>query len=120
MSMNNEVMLSYFPKKRGEMFLTPSMGDVEQHNFLGYDTTQKGLSKEGQAILGLSGNVIVNGVRNSLSGEPLPSVRELVCGNDENSLKLFDKLKENGIKIWQKISENMVISSKARHKDKSK
>lgn len=102
------------------MFLTPSMGDVEQHNFFGYDTTQKGLSKEGQAILGLSGNVIVNGVRNSLSGEPLPSVRELVCGNDENSLKLFDKLKENGIKIWQKISENMVIRSKARHKDKSK
>ena len=36
MSKNNEVMLSYFPGKQGELFLTPSMGeDVEEHNFLG-------------------------------------------------------------------------------------
>ena len=115
MSKNSEVTLSYFSGKQGEMFLTPSMGaEVEQHNFLGYDTTQKGLSKEGQAILGLSGSTIVNGVKNSLSGQPLPEVKELVCGKDEKYQKFFDKLQENGAKIWQKISTNTVMRLKAQ------
>ncbi len=116
MSRNKEVLLSYFPGKQGEMFLTPSMGeDMEQHNFLGYDTTQKGLSKEGQAILGLSANAIVNGVKNSLDGKLLPGVKELVSGKDEKVQKFFDRLQENGAKMWQKISENTAARLKAEY-----
>ena len=118
MAKNNEVLLSYFPGKQGELFLTPSMGeDVEEHNFLGYDTTQKGLSKEGKAILGLAGNAIVNGVRSSLADKPLPPVKALVCGQDEKCQKLFDKLKENGAKMWQKISLSTAIRQKAKYKE---
>lgn len=114
MSKNNEVMLSYFPGKQGELFLTPSMGeDVEEHNFLGYLPENQGLSKEGLAIMALSGNTIVNGVKNSLSGEPLPPVKDLVCGTDEKYQKLFDKLKDNGEKMWQKMSLNTAIRLKA-------
>lgn len=116
MSKNNEVMLSYFPAKQGEMFLTPAMGeDAEEHNFLGYDTAQKGLNKEGKAILGLSGNTIVNGVKNSLSGESLPSVKELVCGQDEKYQKFFDMLQENGTKMWQKMSLNIAVRLKTKY-----
>ena len=114
MSKNNEVMLSYFPDKQGELFLTPSMGeDVEEHNFLGYLPESQGLSKEGLAIMALSGNTIVNGVKNSLSDEPLPPVKDLVCGTDEKYQKLFDKLKDNGEKMWQKMSLNTAIRLKA-------
>ena len=121
MSKSNEVMLSYFPDKQGEFFLTPSMGeDMEEHNFLGYDTAQKGLSKEGQAILELSGNTIVNGVKNSLSGKSLPSVKDLVCGADEKYQKFFDKLKENGAKMWQKISLNITIRLKKMYTKEKK
>jgi len=115
MAKNHEVMLSYFPGKQGEMFLTPSMGeDAEQHNFLGYDIRQKDLSKEGKAILVLAGNTIVNGVRNSLSGNPLPPVKEIVCGQDEKIQKFFTKLQENGVKMWQKVSENTALRLKAK------
>lgn len=114
MSKNNEVMLSYFPDKQGELFLTPSMGeDVEEHNFLGYLPENQGLSKEGLAIMALSGNTIVNGVKNSLSGEHLPPVKDLVCGTDEKYQKLFDKLKDNGEKMWQEMSLNTAIRLKA-------
>ncbi|MCQ2741673.1 MAG: hypothetical protein MJ210_06145, partial [Alphaproteobacteria bacterium] len=110
MSKNNEVMLSYFPDKRGELFLTPSMGeDIEQHNFLDYDTTIKGLSKEGQAILGLSGDTIVNGIKNSLSGKSLPMVKDLVCGQDEKHRQFFDKLKKNGIEMWEKMALRKIV-----------
>lgn len=113
MSKNNEVMLSYFPDKQGELFLTPSMGkDVDEHNFFGYLPGNKGFSKEGLTIMALSGNAIVNGVKNSLSGEPLPSVKDLVCGQDKKYQKLFDKLKDNGAKMWQKMSLNMSIRLK--------
>ena len=63
--------------------------------------------------MALSGNTIVNGVKNSLSGEPLPPVKDLVCGTDEKYQKLFDKLKDNGEKMWQKMSLNTAIRLKA-------
>ena len=120
MCKNNEVMFSYFPGKQGEMFLAPSLGDeIAQHNFAGYDTTQKELSKAGKAMLGLSGNAIVNSVKSSLANLPLPSVKELVSGQDEKIAKLFDILRENGKKMWAKITYNTVLRLKA-NKGKSK
>lgn len=104
MSKKDEVLLSYFPEKRGEMFLTPTMGRVSQHNFFGYDTTYSGLSKEGQVMLGFAGSAIVNGVKNSMSGEPLPLVKDIVCGDNEKFREFFDVLQENGAKMWQEVS----------------
>lgn len=116
LSKNNKVLLSYFPDKKGEMFLAPSLGeDVEQHGFLGYNTNKKGLNVEGKFILGLSGNIIANGVKNSLSGKPLPPVKEIACGQNKKLLEFFDKLQENGKKMWQQISLNTAIRLKAQH-----
>ena len=107
---NNEVLLSYFAGRRGELFLTPSMGeDIDDHNFCGYNLQQKGLSKEGKALLALAGNAIINGIRNSQSGGPLPTVREIVCGQDENIKKFFDQLQKNGEEMWQKITKNTLL-----------
>ncbi|MBP5399891.1 MAG: hypothetical protein J6Y53_05720 [Alphaproteobacteria bacterium] len=112
MSIKDEVMLSYFPEKQGEMFLTPTMGRVSQHNFLGYNLNHSGLSKEGQVILGMAGNAIVNGVKNSISGKSLPSVKDIVCGNNEKFREFFEVLKENGVKMWQKVRENALLRLK--------
>lgn len=114
LSQNNAVLMSYFPEKRGEFFLTPSMGkDVEEHNFLGYDLNQKRLSPEGKAMLKFAGNAVVNGVKNSLEGKTLPPVKEIVCGQDAEAKKLFNKLKENGAEMWQIISKNITARFKA-------
>ena len=122
LSQNNAVLMSYFPEKRGEFFLTPSMGkDVEEHNFLGYDLNQKGLSPEGKAMLKFAGNAVVNGVKNSLEEKTLPPVKEIVCGQDAEAKKLFNKLKENGAEMWQIISKNITARFKsARAKQLSK
>ena len=118
MSMNNNVLFSYFPGKQGELFLVPSLGDaVEQHNFIGYDTHQQGLSSEGQAWTKFIGNAIVNGVKHSISNaeEPLPSTKELVCGSDQNAQKCFERLKDNGAKMWQMMSSNVAARLKIKH-----
>ena len=112
---NNEVQLSYFPDKQGKMFLTPSMGDVDQHDFFGYNPATRGCSKEGQAVLNLAGNAIINGIKSSISGEPLPSVKDIVCGQDEKCRQFFDVLRENGAKMWQKMSLNTALRLKAKH-----
>ena len=117
MSINNDVLFSYFPGKQGELFLVPSMGDaVDQHNFIGYDPKQQGLSPEGQALTIFIGNAIVNGVKHSISNseELLPSTKELVCGSNKNAQKCFERLKENGAKMWQIMSSNAAAHLKIK------
>lgn len=116
MNKNKEVKLGYFPAEKGELFLTPSMGeDIEQHNFLGYDTNQCGLSTEGQIILALAGHAIVNGIRNSSEGKPLPPVKDLVCGQDERICKVFKHIKESGAQMWQKMAQNSAVRLKEKY-----
>ncbi|MBE6447963.1 MAG: hypothetical protein E7018_01520 [Alphaproteobacteria bacterium] len=108
-----EMTLSYFPERQGNVFICSSLGEeVEQHNFIGYDINQKGLSNEGKAILALSGKAIVNGVRGSIKNEPLADTETLICGQDDNLKKIFNKIKENGKAIYNKILYNSI----QRHK----
>ena len=108
-----EMKLSYFPEKQGNVFICSSLGEnVEQHDFIGYAINQKGLSNEGKAILALSGKAIVNGVRGSIKNEPLADTETLICGQDDNLKKIFNKIKENGKAIYNKILYNSI----QRHK----
>ena len=86
--------------------------EVEEHNFIGYDINQKGLSNEGKAIVTLSGRVIVNGVRGSIRSEPLIDTETLVCGKNDIYKKFFRKIEENGKAIYNKILYNGI----QRHK----
>ena len=108
-----EMKLSYFPEKQGNVFICSSLGEgVEEHNFIGYDINQEGLSKEGKAILALSGRAIVNGVRGSIRNEPLTNTETLVCGQDDKYKKVFNKIKENGKAIYNKILYNTLQKHK--------
>ncbi len=117
MSINSNVLFGYFPGKRGELLLVPSMGDgVDQHNFIGYDYNQQGLSTEGQALTIFIGNAIVNGVKHSIhdSDTPLPSTKELVCGPNKTAQRCFEQLRENGAKMWQIMASNTVARLKTK------
>ena len=43
----------------------------------------------------------------------MPPVKEIVCGQDAEAKKLFNKLKENGAEMWQIISKNITARFKA-------
>lgn len=106
-----KVQMSYFPAQRGEFFLTLRYGDgseygVDEHNFQGYDANQAGLTKEGRVMLTLVGNVIVNGIKSSLTGAPLPAVKDLVCGGNQVFEQVFEHLRQNGEKMYQQIYTN--------------
>ena len=60
----------------------------------------------------LSGKAIVNGVRGSIKNEPLADTETLICGQDDNLKKIFNKIKENGKAIYNKILYNSI----QRHK----
>ncbi len=111
--------VSYFPKERGEFFLTPKMGgsldegiilnaSSIEHDFYGYDFAKLNLCEEGKLILKFSGNAIINGVLNSLEGRKLPSVKNLVCGKDKNMQKIFDQVRKRGEKIWDLMPKALV------------
>ena len=53
-------------------------------------------------------NALVNGIKNSLSGEVLPSVKDLLCGNNIFLKKMLNKLEQNGIKAWNKIKQKAI------------
>ena len=108
MSETGGIMLSYFPGQQGEMFLAPNMGDsIDKHKLLDYNPEQVGLNKNGQAILIFASNTIINGVKNSIEGNSLPSVKDVVCGQSDRLRAFFDSLQQNGSKIWSKISAQL-------------
>lgn len=101
---DRNVTFSYFPDRKGELILVPSVGHkIAQHNFIGYDSRYGGLSKEGKIFVEMSGNAVINGIKNSLTDEPLPSVKDLICGHNRYYEKIFDRLEQNGIKMWNRI-----------------
>ena len=108
-----KLKMAYFPAEKGNLFLAPSLGkDVEQHNFFGYDTEISGLSKEGQVLVGISGNVLANGVKSSLEGSDLPRIRELACGGNVAVERLFERLVQNGMEVYGQI----VADSRRKHR----
>jgi len=101
---NGNLKFSYFTPKQGDLILAPDLGkEVEQHNFIGYEVNQKGLTKEGKAVVAMSGNVLVEGIKNALENGNLPDTDMLLSGGDEKYLPLLKMMKDNGREIYQEI-----------------
>ena len=101
---NGKLKLCYFNQKQGDLILAPDLGkEVEQHNFIGYAVSQKGLTKEGKAIVAMSGNVLAAGIKNALENGALPDTNVLLCDGDKQYLPLLQMLKKNGKEMYAEI-----------------
>ena len=98
-----KIPFSYFPDKRGNLFLAGTMGRGEdEHNFWGFKHKES-MDKQGQALLLFERKVLLNGVKNSLTPEKgIPTVRELAV-DDQVSADLFAKAEENGKHLYNKM-----------------
>ena len=113
LNQQKEMKLSYFPNQQGEVFICSGMGEgVEEHNFIGYELNQKGLSNEGKAILAFSGKAITNGLKKSINKELLTDTQTLICGEDDNYKRIFNATAENGKKIYKKILSQSILKHK--------
>lgn len=120
MSKKGEFKLSYFPAEKGELMIAPSMGEhIDDHDFLGYNPQWKELSPEGKVLLGFAGNAMINGIKSSISGTALPSVRDLLCGRNKRAEEIFNAISHTGAQIWQMIQQNTVERLKHRHAEKT-
>ncbi len=108
-------LFSYFPKGRGSLILALSLGkEIDSHDFLGYSPLTKGLNFNGRMWALMSENVIVNGIKNSISSKNLPSVEDLICGNNAFIKRFFKKIEQNGCKMWDKIKQDIIKNRKSR------
>lgn len=113
----SKLLPSYFSREQGELFLVPQFYDTEriqkdhktEHKFLQHKSLPN-LTIPGQQILAFSSNAIVNGVRSSINKTPLPSVEDLVCGEDQQRKKIFQQYKQNGIDMWNLITEEATLN----------
>lgn len=110
---NGKLKLSYFAPKQGDLILAPDYGkEVEQHNFIGYEVNQKGLTKEGKAVVAMSGNVLAEGIKNALESKTLPDTDRLLSGGDNEYLPLINMMKNNGKEIYQEIVKETRMQKK--------
>lgn len=98
-----KIPFSYFPDRRGNLFLADTMGKGnDEHNFWGFHYNDT-IDKQGQALILMEQKVLVNGIKNSLEPEQgIPEVRDLAT-DDKNSRQLFDKAVSNGRALYNKM-----------------
>lgn len=111
----NGFSFGYFPKGRGNLILASSLGEkIDSHNFLGYSPATIGLNFNGRIWTLMSENAIVNGIKNSMSGAMLPSVEDLICGDNIFLRKFLKKIKQNGDIAWSKIKSYITDENKCK------
>lgn len=97
----------WFPEKKGNFFAVSRLAEENDHDFtLGIKYPEL-LTKGGKKLTQFEQNAIVNGIKSSLSGTPLPSVKELVCGDDKSLGEIFDNAENMGDSVYQKILLNI-------------
>ncbi|MDR2413017.1 MAG: hypothetical protein LBD50_02270 [Rickettsiales bacterium] len=95
---SSELKPSFFPKPYGNLF---AVGDSKisgenEHHTTGLAPCENAvLTKDGGILFAAERNVIVNSLKSSLDGGPLPSVEELVSGPDID----FKQMLENGTRF---------------------
>ena len=77
--------------------------NILEHDFTDYDDDYDLLTIEGATLKKISGNVLVNAVRNSASNSPIPTVKELACENNKDLSDIFKILEKNGQKVYCEI-----------------
>ena len=105
------IPLSYFPGKRGNMFLVNDMGkNCDEHNYWGLSIADK-TSKEAQAMILFERKALINGLKNALNGSEIPDTRDLVA-DDENSRYLLQIAEHNGDALYGKIYSFALATAK--------
>lgn len=112
----HKLSFSFFSEKCGNVFIAPQIFDmwfqrnvagidtnILEHDFTDYDDDYDLLTIEGATIKKISGNVLVNAVRNSASNSPIPTVKELACENNKDLSDIFKILEKNGQKVYCEI-----------------
>ena len=108
-SREGKIAPAFFPNRQGNCFLTSDLtleheDNNNEHDFLRYKDWNR-LSPDGQKFLNFLSNAVANSVKGAINGNPLPSVKELVCAQYEESKKLFDQMEETGRKLWNDLTQ---------------
>lgn len=99
----NELKPSFFPDPSGNLFAARRFKRTEsvEHGLMGLPFSESDiLTDDGYIIFSAERNVLINGVKSSETGTPLPSIKELATGSGVN----FDELVKNG----ETFMKNMV------------
>ena len=106
----DEVLMSYFPGKRGELIMAPTLGDVsDQHTFAGFKLEDQDLGEDGRKLFILERATLLHAVQRSSSKAQRPqTAREIICGNDPDIKKDIEKLTANGEIMWEKLRKNAI------------
>lgn len=111
LALNNQLPFSYFPERQGNVFICSHLSEnpqlINEHNFIGYNNKQNGLTNDGKSLILLEGNALISGVKNSLEGGRLPDIQTLVCAEDPKVVALFKMAKENGAKVWNRMTQSL-------------
>ena len=107
LNQKGELNFSYFPDKKGDIFVAPSVIKNEkeelEHNFSNCISPYHELTKDGQNMLRFSRNAIVNGIKSSILNIPLGNIQSLVCGENLTAREIFQQALENGLKTYQNM-----------------
>ena len=111
---------AYFPDKHGEVFLAKTYTSKEgrkaviggiEHAFFRFED-EDWHSKDWMFLFDFFSNAVANGVRGSIEGRPLSSVKDLVCGDDERANGLFEQMKTRGEILWHRMIQRTKLNSK--------
>ena len=126
---DGKLKLSYFTERKGECFVVSNITEINhdeniphsmtEHGFIDFINPKQKLTREGQALMRMEGNVVINGVKSSLKREKLPETKDLVCGQDEVGRKLFEAIRKNGEEAYKVMVENARVQERILH-DKSR
>lgn len=97
---------SFFPEPRGNIFIVrkSKIGNENEHFTSGITNFEDSiLTDDGKVIFAAERNAIVNGVKHSIQGGLLPSIRNLVSGNGVN----FDTMLKNGESFYNEMVSDL-------------
>ncbi|HNY25241.1 MAG TPA: hypothetical protein PKJ33_01685 [Alphaproteobacteria bacterium] len=97
---------SFFSGEKGNFFIVKKSKKDEgaEHFTSGIPKKEEHLlTDDGKIIFTAERNALINGLKNSINGGPLPSIRELVSGGDFN----FDTTEENGNLFYKNMLYNL-------------
>lgn len=98
--------IAWFPDKLGNVFIVPEIGEnnnLEEHmSYIG-SAGGIGMSDNGKIMVQMEKNAIINGIKNSLARGTVPTVKQLVAGDDGEMEKEYEKALANGREKYKAI-----------------
>ena len=102
--------IAWFPDKLGNVFVVPEIGqnrNLQEHMSYVGSASGIGMSENGKIMVQMEKNAIINGIRNSLENGTIPTVKQLVAGDDREMGHEFDMALINGREKYKAILERI-------------